>query len=94
MRCGRLEAKSSVEAGIAFHEDEGLPQPFGLGNNVTHQRRSDALTLAIGSHGQRRERDDAMGRLTVVKFCVADHHVPDDLTVALGDEGQFGNEVP
>jgi hypothetical protein len=60
-RPGRLEAEPRVVLGMTEQAEQRLPSAHGESDHRVHQRRADALVLAIGPHRHRADQPDRSG---------------------------------
>ena len=68
-----------------------MPAPVGLGGHVAHECGTDPTFLELGNYGERRQHDDRNALPLEFDHRTAEHDVPDDAAVDLGDECQFGD---
>jgi len=88
---GAGEAEALVVARIALDENERLAALVGQPQRFVHQRAADAAAVMRRQNRERAELKDLHG--TGLDVDVAQHHVPDDLAIDLGNEGELGDEA-
>ncbi len=93
MACGspaprRLEPEARVVARVPLKEDD---RHISLGHDLqtpSDQPRTDALPLPHGQHRDRAQYVDIDEPTRGVQEAGCEHHVPDDLSLVLGDRGE------
>ena len=63
---GILEADTTIERRVAFHDDDRLAALGGRGHDLVHQRRADATPLRARQYTERRQVGDGRVASTVV----------------------------